>query len=56
MKRIISVILGVLGFVIAWGAVSTAEASPDFTTLQLVGYTYLGFMLMGMSFAVARWK
>lgn len=56
MKKVLSIVLGVVGFVVALSAVSTAESDFMYPFINLMFQTFAGFMLIGMSFAIARWK
>lgn len=57
IKKIAVIIIGIAGFVIAWGAVSADEIMGAAIPLShLVMQTFAGVMLMGMSFALARWE
>lgn len=49
--------LGIAGFVIAWSAASADEVlGAAYPLSHLVMQTFAGIMLMGMSFALARWE
>ena len=56
MKKIVTIIFIVVGFVIAWGTIGRAESDMTFPMINLVIQTFAGFMVMGMGVAIARWK
>ena len=57
MKRFITIILAIAGFVLAWSAPYLDEITGATIPLShLVMLIFAGFMLMGMSFALVRWK
>lgn len=56
MKRIISITLGIAGFIIAWLAVSIGETDMTVPLINIIMQIFAGFMVMGAGFALARWK
>ena len=57
MKKIITIILAIAGFVLTLSAPYLDEIRGATIPLsQLVMLIFAGFMLMGMSFALVRWK
>lgn len=55
IEKIISIIFGIMGFVISFGTVGMMESDTNYPFAKAFTLVFVGLMFIGIGIAVGRW-